>query len=114
MSTNTHRVSLRNECTAEYASSMPAAPVSTAMAAATLGFAAWAITFVRRRRIVFHLGRNGVGLTPAFMLSLALVGLKLGELTGSFAAMCGSVVALHAAACAFAVCTHNRMRWGRS
>ena len=93
---------------------MPAAPVSTAMAAATLGFAAWAITFVRRRRIVFHLGRNGVGLTSAFMLSLALVGLKLGELTGSFAAMCGSVVALHAAACAFAVCTHNRTRWGRS
>jgi len=87
---------------------MPAAPVSTALAAATLAFAAWAIHFVRRRRIVFHLGRNGAGLTPAFMLCLALVGLKLGESTGSLAAMCGFVVALHAAACVFAARTSKR------
>lgn len=89
---------------------MPAAPVSTALAAVTLGFAAWSLRFVQRRRIVFYLGRSGAKLAPAFLLSLALVGLKLGEYTGSFAAMCGAVVALLGTASAFAARTAKRTR----
>ncbi|MDX2023567.1 MAG: hypothetical protein SF187_25240 [Deltaproteobacteria bacterium] len=74
----------------------------------TLIFAAWAVHFVRARRIVFYLGRHGVKLAPAFMLSLAVVGLKLGEAFHSFAAMCGFAVALQATACGFAARTSKR------